>query len=170
MISRPAVRSNRVLGKLEHPLLLELRMDDAEDLRLAAMRKPADDQVLADRGRQRRVIGLDRIIVVTVDRSRDDELAIARRTACDSQGCRRAGRCRSAGRSRSTARGRCGQRPFRPALARNSPTSDLESARASPGSSRIRPRARCTAAAAGSPMASTSSSVSSGHTESQRHR
>ena len=46
----PAARSNRLLGKLEHPLLLELRMDNAEDLRLAAVRKPADDQVFADRG------------------------------------------------------------------------------------------------------------------------
>ena len=48
----PAIGPDRLLGKLEHPLLLELRMDDAKDLRLAAVRKPADDQVFPDRGRE----------------------------------------------------------------------------------------------------------------------
>ena len=43
---------DRVLGQLEHPFLLELGVDDPKDLRLAARRKPADDQVLADRGRE----------------------------------------------------------------------------------------------------------------------
>ena len=35
MISRPAVGPDRLLGELEHPVLLELGMNDPKDLRLA---------------------------------------------------------------------------------------------------------------------------------------
>ena len=51
-------------------------MDDPEDLRLAAVRKPADDQVLADRGRKRsRAGGGPRIIVDEVGPGCRDRLS-----------------------------------------------------------------------------------------------
>ena len=68
-LDRPS-RPTGLLGKLEHALLLELRMDDAEDLRLAAVRKTADDQIFADRGRRLRSSDVDRHHRRPGDRSR----------------------------------------------------------------------------------------------------
>ena len=82
----PAVRANRLLGELEHPFLLELRMDDAEDLRLATRRKSADDQVFADRGGERLIIAREMLVVAEVGRG--SRARIARPTGRFPGSCR----------------------------------------------------------------------------------